>query len=442
MKSKKNFPLYIGAIVVVLGLCGLVMMATGLATGLLVFVSQESPSSQPVAKVRLTRVKPPTAVAVSATATAVPAGSKPVATFTALPATPANQANPNPVVATDTPVQAQATTPPESAPATPQAVTNTPLPTQPASAQNVPPTFTPLASGKVVPTSTPLSNAPTLTPQPNITATTGLTATTTAPTATPTATSSKPTLTPTKTLTPKPGDTPVPTATSTLPIPTLTPIPTQTSTPAPTDTPAPTVGQVSGRVVVSGSPVEGIVLQLENQAYDQLAETRTNGNGIFTFAEVAPSNEGYNVVFKQGANSAFEKVAVSWGWIGPVAVQAGGTAQLPDFEIAMMDFKQTNPKDNAGFMAADISASSPIKFEWTNYPKATKYWVDLAFNDAQSVVWQSPLAEGTSVNFDGTLADGNHVGAGNYWWGVGIQQKTGNYSLVVYANLMLPLKIR
>ncbi len=427
MKPKKNVLFYVSITLAVLIICSLVAMAIGLATGMLVFVAQENVHSQPVAKVRLTRIRPPTMPPSTATNTPLP---KPTAKVVAVPTDTAPPV-PATVEGVATPLPAQAPVP---------LVANTPMPTQPS--QNVPPTFTPLPGVKVAFTSTPAPNTPTSTPNPNATPTSTLNPNATI-TMTPSSTSTPtPTQTPTKTTTPKPGETRTATA-----IPSATPIPTETvmvatATPAPTNTPASTVGRITGRVVLNGSAVDGITLQLEDQAYQQIAETKSSGGGGYSFADLPPSNEGYNVLFKQGANSSYEKQSVSWGWIGPVALQAGSVAQLPDFEISIKDFKQTTPKDNASFSALDISANNPLKFEWTSYPNATKYWVDLAFDDAQLVVWQSPLVENTSVNFNGNLSDGKPIAVGNYWWGVGIQQKSGAYSLVVYANLMLPLKIK
>jgi hypothetical protein len=139
-------------------------------------------------------------------------------------------------------------------------------------------------------------------------------------------------------------------------------------------------------------------------------------------------------LFAQEWNPRYEiGQVISWGWMGPVAVEGGTTVHLPDFEISLLGFGQVGPDPYVAVSAEAISDANPIVFEWTAYPQAVVYWVDLSFGEELEAVWQSDLLEGTSVPFDGTLDDGSHVQPGEYWWGVGVQQELGAYTVTKYG---------
>lgn len=190
-----------------------------------------------------------------------------------------------------------------------------------------------------------------------------------------------------------------------------------------------------GWVALNGSPVgQGIRLKLEDQSYTPVAEATTDANGVYTFLDLDPSEQGYNVLFAQEWNQNFEiDQVISWGWMGPVVVQAGSALELPDFEISPLGFKQVSPESNSTFSAAAISAANPIRFEWSAYPQAATYWVDLARGEEQPVLWQSLLVEAGPVEFDGTLSDSSHIQPGDYWWGVGARRPVEAYIVTVYG---------
>ncbi len=243
-----------------------------------------------------------------------------------------------------------------------------------------------------------------------------------------------------------PTDTPVPSPTPTQPFlatDTSTPIgstptwtPTSTDTPTPNPTPlAP--GRITGRVLLDGVPVSGnVALRLEDQAYNLIAETIVGADGVYVFPDLDPSSEGYNVVFAQERNAQYsiDQVA-SWGWIGPIAVEDGKVIEVPDFEISLQGFEKINPEPNASFSAAALSSENPILFEWTAYPQADTYWVDLARGEEQEVVWQSTRVQATSLAFDGRVGNGTHIQPGEYWWGIGARRELGPYLLTVYGYL-------
>jgi hypothetical protein len=238
------------------------------------------------------------------------------------------------------------------------------------------------------------------------------------------------TLTDTPVLSPTPS--PVPTDGIT---PTSTPSPAPTDAPTPTPTPL-TPGRITGRLLVDGAPVsEGVRLKLENQSYNVIAETTVGADGVYTFPDLEPSSQGYNVLFAQEWNSQYgTDQVVSWGWLGPVAVENGAVVELPDCDVSLLGFGQVSPEADATFSAAAISPENPITFEWAVYPQAVKYWVDLVRGEEQELVRQS-VVQATSFTFDGTLGNGSHIQPGEHWWGVGARRELGPYKLTVYGYL-------
>ncbi len=217
--------------------------------------------------------------------------------------------------------------------------------------------------------------------------------------------------------------------------------PSVTPSPAPKDIPTPTPvapGRISGRVLLDGTPVQGVQLRLEDNAYNVVAQTTVKSDGSFVFPDLEPSNGGYNILFAQKWNTQYDiDEVISWGWIGPVAVDSDVDVKVPDFDISLQGFGGVNPEPNAAVSAEALSPESPLQFEWTAHPQAVAYWVDLAQGekDEQEVVWQSSLSQGDSLPFDGTLEDGEQIKTGDYWWGVGARNDAGAYPVTMYAYL-------
>lgn len=160
-------------------------------------------------------------------------------------------------------------------------------------------------------------------------------------------------------------------------------------------------------------------------------------DGVYVFPELEPSSEGYNVLFAQEWNSQYKTdQVISWGWLGPVIVESGAVIELPDFDVSLLGFGQVNPGPETALSAAAISSDNPITFEWTAYPQAATYWVDLVRGEEQRAVWHSSLVQTPSLAFDGRLDDGTHIQPGEYWWGVGARRELGAYTLTVYGYLL------
>jgi hypothetical protein len=179
---------------------------------------------------------------------------------------------------------------------------------------------------------------------------------------------------------------------------------------------------ISGRVLREGSPPDRVVrLVLEDKDYRVVREIEVSG-GDYLFEDLPASEEGYNVVFTQDRNPQFsvDEVA-SWAWIGPTPVGDGDTVFLADLEIGLLGLHQLNPPVDAYLNDNTITSESPLIFEWTPYPLASRYWLDLRYGSALQMVWQSDFVESPSVAFDGNLTDGATIEPGTYWWRVGAQ---------------------
>ena len=247
-----------------------------------------------------------------------------------------------------------------------------------------------------------------------------------------------------------PTDTPVtPTSSSTdTPEPSASPNntpqpPSPTAVPTKTPGPTPVVvtprgpARVAGRLVTDGMPVPaGVTVKLEDQTYAIVAMTTTDAQGIYTFDNLTISGAVVNVLFAQEWNEQYSVGEVaSWAWLGPLTVSRGTIVQLPDLEIGLRGFEQVNPHAGTFFAVSQISAQTPLVFEWTPYPGASAYWVDLAKGDDLNVVWQSALVHSTTVAFDGRLSNRSSITADTYWWGVGARAGVGAYQLTVYGYL-------
>jgi hypothetical protein len=179
-----------------------------------------------------------------------------------------------------------------------------------------------------------------------------------------------------------------------------------------------------------------VTVKLEDVTYAIVATATTDEQGVYTFDGLASLDPGANVLFAQEWNEQYDtNEVVSWAWLGPLSVARGNVLNLPDFDVDLQGFESVAPSAGASFSAADISAQNPIVFEWSPYPEATDYWVDLMQGDDLIRVWQSPLVGTTNVAFDGTTAEGSPVTADTYWWGIGARKVVENYQLTVYGYL-------
>jgi hypothetical protein len=193
---------------------------------------------------------------------------------------------------------------------------------------------------------------------------------------------------------------------------------------------------VTGRVVKDGIPVEaGVTVKLEDPNYTVVGTANTDAQGVYTFDGLTVSSAEFNVLFSKEFNERYDDAeVVSWTWLGPVTVSET-TTELPDFEVGLLSFEQIHPPPEESLSVDEISAQNLLTFEWTPYPGASVYWVDLMQGDDLNLVWQSPFVDTTAVGFNGTLDDDSHITPGTYWWGVGASKEVGEYELTAYGYL-------
>lgn len=202
-------------------------------------------------------------------------------------------------------------------------------------------------------------------------------------------------------------------------------------------TPTATTGKISGRVVFNGAPAGGVNLTLEDRGTMTIAAVQTSQDGTFSLVDLPPYLDGYNLVFTQEANQQYAvDQVVSWAWVGWIPINAGDNVVLPDFEIGLAGLSLINPAPDSLYIASAISPGSPLLFEFSPYPGASSYWVDLSQGEQQAWVWQSPLTGSPPVVFEGRLFGGVPIQPGDYWWAVGAQKPLGAYTQTVYSYLV------
>ena len=185
-----------------------------------------------------------------------------------------------------------------------------------------------------------------------------------------------------------------------------------------------------------GLPVApGLILVLEDQDFNPLAETTVGPGGEYTFAEPPPA-DAYHVTFAWERNQRYgTDEVIAWGWIGPVEYDGQAGVRLPDLEIGLQGLARLTPEPDTTVDADTIGADDPLTFAWDPHPAADRYWVDLLADDSFAQLWRSPLTTTTSTDFAGTLDDGARITPGSYWWAVGGRGTEDGYELTVYGHL-------
>jgi hypothetical protein len=190
-------------------------------------------------------------------------------------------------------------------------------------------------------------------------------------------------------------------------------------------------------LLLDGQEVEpGVVLVLEDQAFNTVEEITMGPDGRYHFEDLAPTDQGYNVAFSWERNQTYGlDEVVAWGWIGPVAYADQEAVQLPDLDIGLLGLEHIRPEPDAPLSGSSISAARPLTFVWDFHPTAARYWVDILAGPSFERVWRSPFTLSTSIDFDGQLDSGGHIQPGTYWWAIGGQSTRQGYQLTVYSHL-------
>jgi hypothetical protein len=234
---------------------------------------------------------------------------------------------------------------------------------------------------------------------------------------------------------------PVPSGTITPPLPTNTSTlqPLVTTSVSPTASQTLTAGEyeVIGRVVQNGTPVANVVVEFADDAPPR--KNTTNSGGHYSFISLAPGTN-FTLAFKQVDNPQLTQVPdiASLAWIEGSLPSGISIIDLPDLEMSLnlegMIFRLIAPADGAPFSEAVISPSNPLQFTWTLYNQGNSYHIELGANGSDEPVWNSGDTTSTSLMWNGTLNDGNHISVGAYWWRVAVNKSLGNYRLVAFTQ--------
>ncbi len=252
------------------------------------------------------------------------------------------------------------------------------------------------------------------------------------------------------TISPNPSQTLMPGTPSASLLPSITPNPLFTRTPGtPSITPSPLATNtlspgeidVTGRVLINGTPVANVLVEFKDDVAPRKAST--NQNGAYHFITLAPGN-AYRLTFYQSDNPQLTptKEIASLAWLeGMLPINTNPIA-LPGLDVSLnlngALFELQIPLDGSNFSASVISSNNPIQFAWSLYSSGGSYHIELGQAGSTQPLWSSRQIPAGYFMWDGTLNDGSHVTAGTYWWRVAITLPAGNYTQDIFTQ---PLNI-
>jgi hypothetical protein len=233
-----------------------------------------------------------------------------------------------------------------------------------------------------------------------------------------------------------PSGTPVSTGTP----PSGTVSPTSTSNTSPTTTATLSAGEirVTGRVIQNGTPKSHVIVSFADDVSPR--QSITDAGGHYSFITLAPGTN-FTLTFKQSDNPGLTPITeiASQGWIEGTLPTGVNPIDFPDLEVSInlngMIFEPLSPVDGATYSAAGINDANPIQFSWSLYSQGGSYSIELGPNGTNQPTWVSGQLASTSFMWNGTLTDGTHIVAGNYWWRVALKKSLGNYILKLYTQL-------
>jgi hypothetical protein len=180
---------------------------------------------------------------------------------------------------------------------------------------------------------------------------------------------------------------------------------------------------IQGRILFQRQVLdEPVLLNLENQDLFTVQQITSPPGGEYTVFDLLPSAKGYSILFSQDINPGFRTdQVVRWGLVRTSPVLTGEMTGMPDLEISLLGLGPVTPLPDAQLTNGPITLDNPLRFEWSAYPAADQYWVELRLNRLSAPVWDSGFIDSTTVNFDGTLWSGATIQPGTYWWSVGVR---------------------
>ena len=195
-----------------------------------------------------------------------------------------------------------------------------------------------------------------------------------------------------------------------------------TRTVMPQGTPVQGTSAIRGRVLFMGDVLdEEVVLSLENQDIYYIQQL-TFPDGEYVVYDLAPAANGYSVLYSQNNNPGLpQNQVIRWGLVKASPVAAGDITSFPDLEISLMGMQPVMPAADAEISDRLVNPQNPLRFEWTTYPGADQYWVELRANRLAAPVWDSGFININAVEFNGILWSGYAIQPGTYWWSVGVR---------------------
>lgn len=187
-------------------------------------------------------------------------------------------------------------------------------------------------------------------------------------------------------------------------------------------TPVQGTSAIRGRVLFMGDVLdEEIILTLENQDI-YFVQQLTFPDGEFVVYDLAPAANGYSLMFSQNNNAGFpQNQVIRWGLVKASPVLAGEITSFPDLEISLMGMQPVTPAVDAEISDGPVNAQNPLRFEWTTYPEADQYWMELRANRLSAPIWDSGFINTNTVEFNGVLWSGLTIQPGTFWWSVGVR---------------------
>jgi hypothetical protein len=228
-----------------------------------------------------------------------------------------------------------------------------------------------------------------------------------------------------------------PVFTNTPPSGTVSPSPTSNASPTATRTLAAGEIGVTGRVIQNGTPIPNVLVSFEDDVTPR--QSTTNSGGHYSFITLAPGAH-FKLTFKQSDNPGLTPVTdiTSLAWIEGTLPGNTNPIDFPDLEVSINQsgtiFQLISPVDGAAYSAAVISSSNPLQFSWSPYSQGGSYKVELGPNGNDHPTWVSDQLASPSIMWNGTLTDGTHIAAGNYWWRVAVTKSLGGYVEVIYTQ--------
>jgi hypothetical protein len=218
---------------------------------------------------------------------------------------------------------------------------------------------------------------------------------------------------------------------------TVSPSPTSGASPTVTRTLAAGEISITGRMVQNGTPIPNVVVTFADDVAPR--QSTTNAGGHYSFVTLAPG-ANFILTFKQSDNPGLTPATdiASLARIEGTLPTNTNPIDFPDMEISVnlsgMIFQLISPNDGATYSASVVSASNPLQFSWSLYSQGGSYSVEIGPNGADQPTWVSGQLAATSTMWNGTLTDGTHIAAGNYWWRVAVTKSLGNYVAMIYTQ--------